>query len=99
MGQINYLKTDDKPTTGNTHHHILYGICWDLLDGQPVETLLLILLARSLAPPLLPSLHVGACPGYEGQVLETIVHGDSVLVDDLPLRGDAATVALPGGER
>ncbi len=84
---------------GNIYHHILYGICWELLDSQPVQTLFLILLARSLAPPLFPSPHVGACPGNKRQVLQPVVHCDPVLVDDLPFRGDATTVALPGGER
>lgn len=83
----------------STHHHVLYGIRGNLLDSQPVQTLLLIFLARSLAPPLFPSPHMGAAPWNQVKVLQPVVNSDAILVYDLPLWGDATTVALPGGQQ
>ena len=80
-----------------SHHHILDGVGGNLLDGQPIETLFLILLACSLAPTPLRVPYLGSAPGNQGQVLQPVVNRDPVLVNHLPVRGDASTVALPGG--
>ena len=82
----------------SSHHHILDGVSGNLLDSQPIEALFLILLACPLAAPPLRVLYLGSAPGNQGQVLEPVVDRDPVLVNHLPVWGDASTVALPGGK-